>query len=420
MQKDEQKSRKETEREYAVIRSRIHAELLEEIDFAREIPDEEIRDMISRKLRNREWMTSLDIYERARLGKELFHALRGLDILQELLEDPEVTEIMINGSEGIFVERKGALERWPWQFESGEKLTDVIQQIVAGCNRVVNEASPIVDARLKNGSRVNVVLSPIALNGPVLTIRRFPEKQIGMKELREYGSVTQEVCDFLEKLVKARYNIFISGGTGSGKTTFLNALADFIPTQERLITVEDSAELQIRGIPNLVRLETRNANVEGCQPITIRDLIRTCLRMRPDRIIVGEVRGGEAVDLITGALNCGHDGSMSTGHANSAADMLSRLETMMLMGMELPISAIRRQIASGIDVIIHLGRLRDRTRKVLQIVEVTGMEREEIRLSVLFEFEEEGSTDGMVRGRLVQKGELMHGEKLRMAGLVLD
>lgn len=312
--------------------------------------------------------------------------------------------------------RAGRLFAWPCGFESGEKLQDVIQQIVAGCNRVVNETSPIVDARLENGSRVNVVLDPIALNGPVVTIRRFPEQPIGMRELLAIGSISEEACSFLEKLVKARYNIFISGGTGSGKTTFLNALAGFIPADERLITIEDSAELQIRGIPNLVRMETRNANVEGCQPITIRDLIKTSLRMRPDRIIVGEVRGGEAVDLIASALNCGHDGSMSTGHANSAQDMLMRLETMMLMGMEIPLPAIRRQIASGVDIIVHLGRLRDKTRKVLQIAEVTGIEDGEIRLSSLFSFEEEGETSGRVQGRLIRKEKLLHEDKLKMAG----
>ena len=285
---------------------------------------------------------------------------------------------------------------------------------------MVNETSPIVDARLENGSRVNVVLGPIALNGPVVTIRRFPDEPIGMKELLAMGSLSKEACHFLEKLVKARYNIFISGGTGSGKTTFLNALAGFIPSDERLITIEDSAELQIRGIPNLVRMETRNANVEGCKPIAIRDLIKTSLRMRPDRIIVGEVRGQEAVDLIGSALNCGHDGSMSTGHANSARDMLMRLETMMLMGVELPLPAIRRQIASGVDVIVHLGRLRDKTRKVLEIAEVTGFEDGEITLSPLYTFEEEGGAAGnKVKGRLIRKEELRHADKLKMAGISL-
>lgn len=366
---------------YLITKEEIRRELLEHMDFSRELSDEDIRDAIADRLRAREFGGRMNVYERARLGKELFYTIRGLDVLQELIEDSQVTEIMINGLEGIFVERAGRLFPWPFGFESAEKLQDVIQQIVAGCNRVVNETSPIVDARLENGSRVNVVLGPIALNGPVVTIRRFPEEPIGMDELLAMGSVSEEACRFLEKLVRARYNIFISGGTGSGKTTFLNALAGFIPSDERLITIEDSAELQIRGIPNLVRMETRNANVEGCRPITIRDLIKTSLRMRPDRIIVGEVRGGEAVDLIGSALNCGHDGSMSTGHANSARDMLMRLETMMLMGVELPLPAIRRQIASGVDIIVHLGRLRDKTRKVLEIAEVTGFEDGEITLS---------------------------------------
>lgn len=405
---------------YLITKEEIRRELLEHMDFSRELSDEDIRDAIADRLRAREFGGRMNVYERARLGKELFYTIRGLDVLQELIEDSQVTEIMINGLEGIFVERAGRLFPWPFGFESAEKLQDVIQQIVAGCNRVVNETSPIVDARLENGSRVNVVLGPIALNGPVVTIRRFPEEPIGMDELLAMGSVSEEACRFLEKLVRARYNIFISGGTGSGKTTFLNALAGFIPSDERLITIEDSAELQIRGIPNLVRMETRNANVEGCRPITIRDLIKTSLRMRPDRIIVGEVRGGEAVDLIGSALNCGHDGSMSTGHANSARDMLMRLETMMLMGVELPLPAIRRQIASGVDIIVHLGRLRDKTRKVLEIAEVTGFEEGEIILSPLYAFEEEEGTAGnKVMGKLVRKEELVHADKLKMAGISL-
>ena len=405
---------------YLITKEEIRRELLEHMDFSRELSDEDIRDAIADRLRAREFGGRMNVYERASLGKELFYTIRGLDVLQELIEDSQVTEIMINGLEGIFVERAGRLFPWPFGFESAEKLQDVIQQIVAGCNRVVNETSPIVDARLENGSRVNVVLGPIALNGPVVTIRRFPEEPIGMDELLAMGSVSEEACGFLEKLVRARYNIFISGGTGSGKTTFLNALAGFIPSDERLITIEDSAELQIRGIPNLVRMETRNANVEGCRPITIRDLIKTSLRMRPDRIIVGEVRGGEAVDLIGSALNCGHDGSMSTGHANSARDMLMRLETMMLMGVELPLPAIRRQIASGVDIIVHLGRLRDKTRKVLEIAEVTGFEDGEITLSPLYAFEEEEGTAGnKVMGKLIRKEELVHADKLKMAGISL-
>lgn len=282
---------------------------------------------------------------------------------------------------------------------------------------MVNEASPIVDARLENGARVNVVLSPVALNGPIVTIRRFPDKPIMMEDLVAFGSVPRGVCEWLQKLVRARYNIFISGGTGSGKTTFLNALSDYIPKDERIITIEDNAELQILNIPNLVRLETRNANVEGCREITIRDLIRTSLRMRPDRIIVGEVRGGEAFDMMQ-CMNTGHDGSMSTGHANSSKDMLSRLENMILMGIDLPLKAMKQQIASGIDIIIHLGRLRDRSRKVLEIVEVLGFENEEIQLKTLYQFEEEGEDgDGKILGALRQKGELTYVEKLRAAGL---
>ncbi len=402
---------------YLEIKDEVRRQLLAQMDFTREVEDGELKELIAERLKAREFLGRLTLHERSRMGKELFYALRGLDVLQELIEDNQVTEIMINGMEGIFVERGGGLYAWPGGFESQEKLQDVIQQMVAGCNRVVNETSPIVDARLADGSRVNVVLNPVALNGPVVTIRRFPDKPIGIGELLEYGSITQEACDFLRKLVKARYNIFISGGTGSGKTTFLNALSTFIPSEERLITIEDSAELQIRGVPNLVRLETRNANLEGCKPIVIRDLIRTALRMRPDRIIVGEVRGAEAVDLVGSALNCGHDGSMSTGHANSAGDMLTRLETMMLMGVEIPLSAIRRQIASGIDIIIHLSRLRDKSRRVMEIAEVAGFEEGQIRLSPLFSFQEEGMEGERIKGRLVRREGLIHVEKLKMAGL---
>ena len=324
---------------------------------------------------------------------------------------------MINGPEHIFIEKNGKLSRFELKFESKEKLDDVIQQIVAACNRVVNEASPIVDARLENGARVNVVLAPVALNGPIVTIRRFPDEPITMKKLISFGSIPEEVCVWLEKLVRARYNIFISGGTGSGKTTFLNALSNYIPKEERIITIEDSAELQILNIPNIVRMETRNANVEGCKEISIRDLIKASLRMRPDRIVVGEVRGGEAFDMMQ-CLNTGHDGSMSTGHANSSKDMLSRLENMILMGMDLPLNAIRQQIASGIDIIIHLGRLRDKSRKVLEIVEVLGFENENIELKTLYKFEETGEDEnGRILGVLQQKGELEYVDKLKTAGI---
>ncbi len=408
-----------TEKEkYKYLKERIGKSVLSKLEQRGELNDEEIKELIYEQLSAREFAPALDVKQRWRLARELFFSIRRLDILQELLDDESVTEIMINGMDGIFVEKNGRLSRWDGCFESREKLEDVIQQMVAGCNRVVNEASPIVDARLKDGSRVNVVLAPTALNGPIVTIRRFSGEPMSMERLVHLESLDREVCDFLRKLVISGYNIFISGGTGSGKTTFLNALSGCLPPHERVITIEDSAELQLIGMENLVRLETRNANVEGCKPITIRDLIRTSLRMRPDRIIVGEVRGGEAIDMMQ-ALNCGHDGSMSTGHANSAKDMLSRLETMALMGMDLPLPAIRRQIASALDIIIHLGRLRDKSRKVLEIVEVDGMEDGEIRLHPLYVFQEEkkeGWEKHRVRGRLVKQGEMLHTEKMAAAG----
>lgn len=392
-------------------------ELRNKIDYSREVSDEEIYEMIDELVIREGKKSALSVLEREQLGKELFYAIRKLDILQELVDDPDITEIMINGTDNIFIERQGRLQIWNKSFHEKEKLEDVIQQIVAKCNRTVNEANPIVDARLENGSRVNIVLAPVALNGPIVTIRRFSDDPITMSKLLQFGSITEEAVAFLKNLVFAGYNIFISGGTGSGKTTFLNALSEFIPKEERIITIEDSAELQIRGVPNLVRMETRNANVEGCQEITIRDLIKSSLRMRPDRIVVGEVRGAEALDMLQ-CLNTGHDGSLSTGHANSAKDMLSRLETMVLMGMDLPLSAIRRQMASGIDIIVHLGRLRDKTRKVLEIVEVTGFENQEIVIQPLYLFQETGEDEtGKVQGQLTKVGELEHKEKWKSAGL---
>lgn len=402
------------------MREQLRDKLRADIDYSREISDEEMQELIDGLLMREGKRQPMSLEERAWLRRELFYAIRKLDVLQELIDDTDITEIMINGPDHIFVEKKGRLSRLEQKFESREKLEDIIQQIVAACNRVVNEASPIVDARLENGARVNVVLSPVALNGPIVTIRRFPDKPIMMKDLVSFGSVPPEVCKWLQKLVRARYNIFISGGTGSGKTTFLNALSDYIPSEERIITIEDNAELQILNIPNLVRMETRNANVEGCREITIRDLIKTSLRMRPDRIIVGEVRGGEAFDMMQ-CMNTGHDGSMSTGHANSSRDMLSRLENMILMGMDLPLKAMKQQIASGIDLIIHLGRLRDRSRKVLEIVEVLGFAEEEIQLKTLYSFEEEGEDkNGRVLGTLQKKGELTYVEKLKAAGLYAE
>ncbi len=399
------------------LKQEIKSRLLEKLDHSMEMEDEAVQELVE----NEVWLMGKETYiplaEKKRLCREIYYAIRKYDVLQELLEDETVTEIMVNGPDHIFIEKEGRLQQWQTAFESEDKLLDVIQQIVAKANRVVNESSPIVDARLF-GSRVHVVLPPVALNGPILTIRRFGKTPLLIPELLRLGSVSQEICTFLEKLVIAGYNIFISGGTGSGKTTFLNALSSFIPRTERIITIEDSAELQIQGNDNLVRLETRNANVEGCKPVTIRDLIRASLRMRPDRIIVGEVRGAEAIDMLQ-ALNTGHDGSLSTGHANSAADMIARLETMVLMGMELPLAAIRRQIASGVDLIVHLGRLRDKSRRVLSVSEVVGYEQGEVLLSVLYEFQETGERNGKVQGIWKKTGSLVHTEKLQQAGITL-
>lgn len=399
------------------LKQEIKSRLLEKLDHSMEMEDEAVQELVE----NEVWLMGKETYiplaEKKRLCREIYYAIRKYDVLQELLEDETVTEIMVNGPDHIFIEKEGRLQQWQTAFESEDKLLDVIQQIVAKANRVVNESSPIVDARLF-GSRVHVVLPPVALNGPILTIRRFGKTPLLIPELLRLGSVSQEICTFLEKLVIAGYNIFISGGTGSGKTTFLNALSSFIPRTERIITIEDSAELQIQGNDNLVRLETRNANVEGCKPVTIRDLIRASLRMRPDRIIVGEVRGAEAIDMLQ-ALNTGHDGSLSTGHANSAADMIARLETMVLMGMELPLAAIRRQIAGGVDLIVHLGRLRDKSRRVLSVSEVVGYEQGEVLLSVIYEFQETGERNGNVQGIWKKTGSLVHTEKLQQAGITL-
>ncbi|MDO5131679.1 MAG: CpaF family protein [Eubacteriales bacterium] len=402
---------------YIQVREEIHDAIMRGIDFSRSVEDTEVLGLIDDEIVRAKRAGSLSLEEMKRMRRELFNAIRRLDVLQDLIEDTTVTEIMINGPDHIFVERAGKVSRTDRAFVSKEKLEDVVQQIVSACNRVVNESSPIVDARLSNGDRVNVVLPPVALNGPIVTIRRFPEKPIRMEDLLSFGSLSEEIAAFLDCVVRAGYNIFISGGTGSGKTTFLNALSAYIPERERVITIEDNAELQIRQIENLVRLEARNANVEGCRPISIRDLIRSALRMRPDRIIVGEVRGSEAIDMIQ-AMNTGHDGSLSTGHANSAQDMLARLETMVLMGMELPLPAIRGQISSAIDLIIHLGRLRDRTRKLLEICEIRGMEDGKILTAPLFRFLEEGEENGKIFGRWEQAGTLSAREKLRMAGIV--
>lgn len=363
--------------------------------------DEQIYELIdSLILKQRE--VPIPLSEKNRLRKELFYTVRKLDILQELLEDEDVTEIMVNGPNHIFVERKGRMEETDLRFSSVDKLMDVVMQIAGRCNRVVNESKPIVDARLDNGDRVNVVVSPVALDGPVLTIRRFPKEPITMKRMISYGTLTESTAEFLQRLVEERYTIVIGGGTSTGKTTFLNALSAYIPKNERVITIEDNAELQLQGLPNLVRLEAKEANMEGAVSVTIRDLIRSGLRMRPDRIIIGEVRGAEAVEMLFSAVNTGHRGSLCSAHANSCYDMISRLETMVLMGLEIPMEAIDRQIASGIDVLIHLGRLPDGRRKLMEIMEVSGYENGKVCLHPLYEWD--GET--LVKVGEIQKGSM--------------
>lgn len=396
----------------------IKEDVSNSISLERDCSDEEIKEFITGIVFNKTRNGLARVAERQALVEMVFNSMRRLGILQPLIEDPEVTEIMVNGPGDIFIEREGRVSRLDLQFESRERLEDVIQSMVSRVNRTVNEASPIVDIRLQNGSRVNVVLSPIALNGPIMTIRKFPDKPMTMERLVELGSITSEAAEALKRLVRAKYNIFICGGTGSGKTSFLNALSAFISSEERVITIEDSAELQIRSIKNIVRMETRNANTEGRGQITIKDLIRTSLRMRPERIIVGEVRGEEALDMLQ-AMNTGHDGSLSTGHANSAEDILSRLETMVLSAAPLPLDAIRQQIASAIDIIIHLSRMRDKSRRVLEITEVAGYEGGRIGLNPLFIFEDRGEDEeGKVDGSLVRTGNpILNTTKFKMAGI---
>lgn len=404
--------------EYLKRKRHLRQRVLERLSLFQDQSDRVVRELIDEVICEKQDLVLQPLAVRRKLREEIFHSIRGLDVLQILVDDNSITEIMINGPDCIFVEREGRLKKLDMAFESREKLIDIIQQIVAGCNRTVNEANPIVDARLSGGARVNVVMNPVAMDGPVVTIRRFPDKPITMKDLIDRESISATLAEFLKKLVKAKYNIFISGGTGAGKTTFLNVLSGFIPGDERIVTIEDSAELQLQGLDNLVRLETRNGNVEGCREIRIRDLIKTSLRMRPDRIIVGEVRGEEAADMVT-CMNCGLEGSMCTGHANSAADMLDRLENMILMAKEVPVSSIRRQMASGLDILVHLGRLRDKSRKVLEVLEVLGSEGEQIKLRTLYRFREIGEEKGCIRGEFVKEGELMHVEKLERAGITL-
>ena len=383
------------------------------------ISDEELAERIDQIVTDRLKDIYCPIETKVSISQQVYSSIRGFGLLDSIISDDSITEVMINGPEKIFIEKKGRLTRLDKKFESQRKLEDVIQRIVGLAGREVNQANPICDTRLPDGSRVNVVLPPIALCGPTITIRKFSKEPMTINKLIEYGSITQEIADKLELLVKAKYNIFISGGTGSGKTTFLNALSNFIPKDERIITIEDSAELQIAGIDNLVSLETRNANASGAGQITIRDLIKSSLRMRPERIIVGECRGGEALDMLQ-AMNTGHDGSLSTGHANSTEDMLSRLETMVLQGADgLPIEAIKQQIASAVDIIIHLSRLRDKSRKTMAITEVVGIKNGEIELNPLYEFkEDENSTMDKVSGRLVRTGNpLKNDYKLKLSGI---
>ena len=411
-------------------RERLKREVINELDLNSEIEDEEVRRLIDKCILRESGGEYMPLREKLALKSEIYNSIRRLDILSDFLEDDSISEIMINGPDRIFLERNGVIVRSEKSFESPEKLLSIVQQIVASSNRLLNDTSPIADVILPDGSRVNVVLSGVSLDGTSVTIRKFPKERLDMQRLIEKESIDKDTADFLKLLVMAGYNIFISGGTSSGKTTFLNALSDYIPKEERVITIEDAAELSLRGIDNLIRLEVKTANVEGNNSIRIKDLIRTSFRMRPDRIIVGEVRDEAAIDMLA-AMNTGHDGSISTGHANSVRDMLLRLEAMVLMGAELPIRAIRQQIAAAIDIVIHLGRLRDRTRRVLEISEVTGMDEDEIRLNTLYMFEElheDSETygkdsrnvkfDKKVRGRLCRINDLINVKKLESAGLI--
>ena len=409
-----------TQEEMTKVIVEIQEVILQKMDINSSISDQTILSLIEESVLRFAHTVYLSMDEKKEVIQRTFYAIRKLDVLQEILEDQEITEIMVNGPDQIFIEKQGRLEPYPKKFLSKEKLEDVIQQIVGKVNRTVNESSPIVDVRLQDGSRVNVVLPPVAINGPIVTIRKFPADPITMEHLVSIQSITMQAAEFLKKLVQAKYNIFISGGTGSGKTTFLNALSAYIPKEERIITIEDSAELQIQDIPNLVRLEVRNANLEGKNEVTIRDLIRSALRMRPDRIILGEVRDAAAYDLLS-VMNTGHDGSLSTGHANSPKDMLKRLEALVLTAVDIPLLAVRSQIASAIDIVVQLGRLRDRSRKVLEIDEMIGMDGTEIIMRPLYCFKEQGEDEkGNVIGQLAAtQNTLYHTQKLKAAGMEL-
>lgn len=384
------------DRQFTVLKTKV----MEAIDPTREVSENEILDIIDRVFSENSDNISVSASKKIEYRKRIFNDIKKLDILQELIEDDSVTEIMVNGWEDIFYEKAGVIVKWDKHFESPKRLTDIVQRIAGLSNKIVNESIPIADTRLSDGSRVNIVMNPVAINGPIITIRKFYDIPLSMEKLISKNSITSECAEFLKKLVIAGYNIFISGGTGSGKTTFLNALSNYIPKDERVITIEDSAELKLEAVSNLVRLEARKANIEGKNEVTIRDLIKSALRMRPDRIVVGEVRGVEAIDMLS-AMNTGHDGSLSTGHANGPKDMMLRLETMVLMGMDMPLQAIRGQIASAIDIVVHIGRLRDKSRRVLSISEVSGIKDGEIELNHLYEFIEEGvNEDNKIKGHL--------------------
>lgn len=408
-------------RRWAVLMSdfenRIRRQIYNRVDALGGIDEEELCGLLDSVMLEDEY-AAFPVKKKLELRRDIFNTVKRLDILQNLIDDDSVTEIMVNGYRDIFFERDGKIEKYDKEFESREMLLDVVQRIAARSNKIVNEALAIVDTRLDDGSRVNIVMNPIAIEGPAVTIRKFYDNPLTMERLIALGAVTQEAAQFLKGLVTARYNIFISGGTGSGKTTFLNALSNYIPKNERIITIEDSAELKLMGVDNLVRLEARNANMEGKNEVTIRDMIRASLRMRPDRIIVGEVRGGEALDMLQ-AMGTGHDGSLSTGHANGAEEMMLRLETMVLMAVDMPIDAVRNQIAAGIDIVVHLGRMRDGNRKVIKIAEIKGRDAKgNIRLNTLYEYvTEEVDEDGRVIGELKRtKNEFIHKDKLLAAG----
>lgn len=397
--------------------SEICREVREAMDMSKDLSDEQVYDWIDTVILQKTEGIRMDLRRKTELRRQVFYSLRKLDVLQELVEDESISEIMINGYDSIFVEREGEVYKTDKAFESKERYEDIVQQIVSKANRVVNRTNPIVDARLEDGSRVNVILEPVALDGTTMTIRKFRDRVWHMEKLVELGTLDQRLVNLFQLLVQARYNIIVSGGTGSGKTTLLNLLSECIPERERIITIEDSAELSLKGIPNLVRLETRNNNVEGEHGIAVKDLIRASMRLRPDRLIVGEVRGEEAFYMINAAMNTGHDGSLSTCHANSCGDAISRLETMILMECEMPLGAIRRQIASAVDIIIQVGRLRDRSRKVLEVVEVIGVEGTEVILHPLLKFQEKGERKGKIYGDWVVCERLHNRTKLQLSGL---